>query len=119
MFNNMQRYLLLEVRFDLAHGAVVAREAVDTGLDQNEAELGVLVAPVALEVLADGDGLLDEAVEVLRELRGEAVLLEETEDLGAGDRLDLRDAVGITEDHADLGRGEALLGELADVVLNI
>jgi len=30
---------------------------VDTGLDENEAELAVLVLAVALEVLADGDGL--------------------------------------------------------------
>jgi hypothetical protein len=30
---------------------------VDTGLDENEAELGVLVLAVALEVLADGNGL--------------------------------------------------------------
>ena len=37
---------------------VVARQAVDTGLDQNHAELAVLVLAVALEVLADGDGLL-------------------------------------------------------------
>jgi hypothetical protein len=33
---------------------------VDTGLDQNEAELGVLVLAVALEVLADSDGLKSE-----------------------------------------------------------
>ena len=30
---------------------------MDTGLDKNEAELGVLVLAVALEVLADGDSL--------------------------------------------------------------
>jgi hypothetical protein len=30
---------------------------VDAGFDENEAELGVLVLAVALEVLADGDGL--------------------------------------------------------------
>jgi len=30
---------------------------VDAGLDENEAELAVLVLAVALEVLADGDGL--------------------------------------------------------------
>jgi hypothetical protein len=30
---------------------------VDTGLDENEAELGVLVLAVALEVLADGNSL--------------------------------------------------------------
>ena len=38
-------------------GLVVAGQTVDAGLDQNEAELGVLVLAVALEVLADGDGL--------------------------------------------------------------
>ena len=30
---------------------------MDTGLDENKAELGVLVLAVGLEVLADGDGL--------------------------------------------------------------
>jgi hypothetical protein len=30
---------------------------VDTGLDQNQAELGVLVLAVALKVLADGNSL--------------------------------------------------------------
>lgn len=34
---------------------------MDTGLDENEAELGVPVLAVPLEVLADGDGLADEA----------------------------------------------------------
>ncbi len=38
-------------------GLVVAGQTVDTGLDENEAELGVLVLAVALEVLADGDSL--------------------------------------------------------------
>lgn len=38
-------------------GLVVAGETVDTGLDENEAELGVLVLAVALEVLADGNSL--------------------------------------------------------------
>ena len=36
---------------------VVTGQAVDTGLDQNHAELAVLVLAVALEVLADGNGL--------------------------------------------------------------
>lgn len=38
-------------------GLVVTGQTVDTGLDQNKAELGVLVLAVALEVLADSDGL--------------------------------------------------------------
>lgn len=45
---------------------------MDTGLDENETELAILVLAVALKVLADGDGLLDEEVKVLRDLRGEA-----------------------------------------------
>ena len=36
---------------------VVAGQTVDTGFDENEAELAVLVLAVALEVLSDGDGL--------------------------------------------------------------
>ena len=35
---------------------------MDTGLDENETELGVLVLAVALKMLADLDGLLDEHV---------------------------------------------------------
>lgn len=38
-------------------GLVVSAEAVDTRFDENEAELGVLVLAVALEVLSDGDRL--------------------------------------------------------------
>jgi hypothetical protein len=77
-------------------GLVVTRQTVDTGLDENQAELGVLVLAVALEVLADGDGLadvskirpcgfarpivygcthlLDEHVKVLGDLGGEACI---------------------------------------------
>lgn len=38
-------------------GLVVTGETVDTGLDENETELGVLVLSVALKMLADSDGL--------------------------------------------------------------
>jgi hypothetical protein len=38
-------------------GLVVAGQAVNARLDENQAELGVLVLAVALKVLADGDGL--------------------------------------------------------------
>jgi hypothetical protein len=44
---------------------VVAGQAVDARLDQNQAELGVLVLAVALKVLADGDSL----EEVIRSVR--------------------------------------------------
>lgn len=40
-----------------ANGLVVTGETVDTGLNKNQAELGVLVLAVALKVLADSDSL--------------------------------------------------------------
>ena len=43
---------------------------MDAGLDENEAELGVLVLAVGLQVLADGDSLLHEVPEILGDLRG-------------------------------------------------
>ena len=48
--------LVLPVGRELARGAVVAGEAVDAGLDEDEAELGVLVLAVALQVLCWGGG---------------------------------------------------------------
>lgn len=40
---------------------------MDSGLDQDQSELGVLVLAVALQVLSDGDGLLDKHVKILRD----------------------------------------------------
>lgn len=53
--------LVLPGRGQDTDGLVVARKTVDTGLNQNEAELGVPVLTVPLKVLADGDSLADEA----------------------------------------------------------
>lgn len=39
------------------NGLVVSRQAMNPGFDENEAELGVLVFAIALEMLADGDSL--------------------------------------------------------------
>jgi hypothetical protein len=39
------------------NGFIVAGETVDTGLDENETELGILVLSVSLEMLADSDSL--------------------------------------------------------------
>lgn len=62
------RRVVLERRRDLLLGLVVPRETVDAGLDEDEAELGVLVLAVRLEVLAHGDRLFDEVPEILRDL---------------------------------------------------
>jgi hypothetical protein len=42
---------------------------VDAGLDENEAELAVSILAVGLEVLADSDSLLDQHVEIFRDVR--------------------------------------------------
>ncbi len=60
--------VVLERWGDLLLRLVVASETVDTGLDENEAELGVLVLAVRLEVLAHGNGLFDEVPEILGDL---------------------------------------------------
>ena len=59
------RRVVLERRRDLLFRLVVTGQAVDTRLDENEAELRVLVLAVRLEVLADGDRLFDEVPKVL------------------------------------------------------
>lgn len=51
---------------------VIARETVDARLDQNQAELGVLVLAIRLKVLTHGDSLLDQMPEVLRDGRCKA-----------------------------------------------
>lgn len=46
-------------------------------------------------------------------------MLEDTENLTAGEVLDLSNTVGVAEDGTDLARGVALLGVLHDDVNNI
>jgi len=62
---------------------------VDAGLDENKAEFRVLVLPVALEMLADSDSLLDQHVQVLWDLWSEAIGLEDSQNLITGHNLDL------------------------------
>lgn len=46
---------------------------MDTGLNEDETELGVLVTAVALKVLADSHGLLDKHVQIFGDLCSEAL----------------------------------------------
>jgi hypothetical protein len=108
--------LVLPVGREDTDGLVVAGETVDTRLDENEAELAVLVLAVALEVLADSDSLLDQHVEILREIGGKAGGLQDTQNAVTSDDLDLGNAVGVTQDDANLRRGSTLTGELGDLV---
>jgi len=91
---------------------------VDTGLNKNKTELGVLVLAVLLEVLAHGDSLLDEEVKILRKSRSKTLSLEDTEDLRTSDSLDLGNAMRVTKDGTDLGREDTLTSELNNLVLD-
>ena len=85
---------------------------MDSALDEDEAELAILILSVSLQVLPNVHGLLDQVVEVLGDLRSETVLLQDSEDLVSSDSLNLRNTVVVSEDDTNLrGRG-ALLGEL-------
>lgn len=58
-----------------------------------------MILPVPLQVLADKDSLLDEVVQVFRDLWGQALSLEHTEDLVASDKPHLRNTMTVSEDH--------------------
>ena len=68
----MTSHLLLPSGGKLLSALVVASETVNTALDQNQTELGVTVLSVALQVLSDGDGLLDQEVHILRQRRSQS-----------------------------------------------
>jgi hypothetical protein len=104
---------------DLLGAAVEADEAVDPALDEDEPELDVHVGPVPVQVLPDGDGLLDEEVEVLGHLRRETAGPVQEQDLAAGDAVDERDTVYIAEKRTDLCRQHALLGGAHDLLLRL
>ena len=128
--------VVLEGGRNLLLGLIVASKPVDPRLNQDKAELGVLVLAVGLQVLADGDSLLDQVPQVLRDLwcktftgcetlRKKATViwhrlrtlgLQDTEDLVTSDEANLRYAVRVTEGNTDLGWGQALAGELGDVL---
>lgn len=92
---------------------------MDTALDKNQAELGVLILTVAFQMLTHLNSLLDKHVQILRDFRGKTIGLEDTHNLLSGDRANLSDTVGVTEDDTNLGGGQTLLGELADVLLDV
>lgn len=66
------RALIPPCRRQYTNSLVISAETVDAGLNENEPELAVLVLAIALEVLAHGDGLLDQHVEIFWDFGGEA-----------------------------------------------
>ena len=58
---------------------------MDPALHKNQPELAIPVLPVPLQMLPDGDGLLDKVVDVLGQGGSHPLTLQDTEDLVAGD----------------------------------
>merc|ERR1719510_2308988 len=109
--------LVLESWWQDTLGLVVPGQSVDSALHQNQPELGVFVLPVSLQMLPDGDCLLDKVVHILGELRGHPLPLQDTQDLVAGDEPHLGHTVTVPEDDTNLGGSQTLLGQLVDLVL--
>jgi hypothetical protein len=110
---------VLPVGRKLTGGSVVTGKTVNSGFNQNETEFRVLVLAILLQMLTDLDGLLDKHVKILGDFRGKSVGLEDADNLLASNGLDLGDTIGITENDTNLRRSQTLLGELADVILDI
>ena len=89
---------------------------MDAALNKNESELGVFVASALLQMLSDVHSLLDQMVKVFRDLRSQALFLQDSEDFAASDALNLRNTNSVPESNTDLGWGAALLGKLDDLV---
>ena len=82
---------------------------MDSALSQDKSEFGVLISAALLKMLSNVDSLLDEVVKVLWDLRGEATLLQDSEDFASGDALHLRNSVTVSESYTDLRRRSSLL----------
>eukprot|EP00170_Pyropia_yezoensis_P008397 contig_35091_g8425 len=111
--------LVLEVGWHLLGRLVVACQAVDAGLDKNQAELGVLVLAVALQMLAHRQRLLNQHVQVLGQLGRQAIGLQDPQDLVASHGFDLRHTLRVPQVHANLRWDQALLGQLANLVAHV
>ena len=111
--------LVLPVRRQDGNGSVVSSQSVDSRLDQNQSELGVLVLSVSLQVLSDRDSLLDQEVQVLWDLWSQTVGFQDSQDLVTGDNLGLGDTVGISQKNTNLRRSQTLSGVLDNVLDNV
>lgn len=92
---------------------------MDSGFDQNQSELGVLVLSVSLQVLSDRHSLLDQVVQVFRDLWSQTVGLQDSQDLVTSDNFGLRNSVSISQDNTDLRRSQTLSSVLDDLLNDV
>ena len=70
--NNRNKNLLLPSRRKLLSSLVVTSETMNTALDHNQTELGITVLAVTLQMLANGNCLLDQEIHILRKRRSKS-----------------------------------------------
>lgn len=71
---------------------------MDTRFDQNQSEFGVFVLSVALQMLADGDSLLDQIVQIFWDVWSQAQSFQDPQDFVAADETHLSNTMRITKD---------------------
>ena len=81
---------------------VVTSKSVDSAFDKNESKLGILVLSEFLQVLANVNSLLNHVVEIFWDLRGEASLLQDSQNFATSDTFNLGNTIAISEDNTDL-----------------
>lgn len=64
-----------------------------------QSELVLLYLSVSLQMLSDCNSLLDEVVEILRQVRGQALGLEDPQDLVASYETHLGHTMGVPQNH--------------------
>ncbi|TNN49186.1 hypothetical protein EYF80_040605 [Liparis tanakae] len=74
---------------------LVTGQPVDPAFSENQAELGIPV----LQMLPDCDSLFDEVVQILRQIRGQTLGLQDPQDLVASDETNLSHTMGIPQNH--------------------
>jgi hypothetical protein len=94
--------------------SVVSCKSVNSGLDKNESEFAVSIGSEFLNMLSDIDSLLDHVEEIFWDRWGDTLNLQDSEDLGSGDSLNLRNTMLISQNDTDLRRRLTSLGHLDD-----
>ena len=111
--------LILEGSWQGLHALVIPGKAMDTALHQNQAEFGILVFAILVQVLPYGHCFLDQVVKILGEGWCNAVGLEDSQHVVACHRLHLWHTEAVSQGDANLGRSQTLLGQLANVINHI
>ena len=83
---------------------------MDSRFDQNESEFTIDVSSEFLDMLSDIDGLFDKMVKILWDGGGVSSNLQDSENLGTSNTLNLWDTVLISKNNTNLGWRLSSLG---------